>query len=89
MNNEMSFEASGQKFATIVKMMAQRPVAVLTRYYSDVLERQLDSRQTWALIWCQIAFVATVFPSMSLFLRALCLAWLVGAVLKCREVMES
>ena len=69
----------------VMKQMAERPLMGLTRYYSDVLERQLSTRQTLLLLNAQLAFLMTVFPSMSFVLRILCLTWLVGAVVKCRR----
>ncbi|MBQ9644896.1 MAG: ATP-binding protein [Prevotella sp.] len=61
-----------------------RPLALLTRYYSEVLERQLTTQQTLHLLNAQLAFLMTVFPATSMVLRVLCLTWFVSAVLKCR-----
>lgn len=86
MTNEMMITARKPGLSTeVMKQMAERPLAGLTRYYSDVLERQLSTRQTLLLLNAQLAFLMTVFPSMSFALRILCLTWLVGAVVKCRR----
>jgi hypothetical protein len=86
MTNEMMITARKPGLSTeVMKQMAERPLSGLTRYYSDVLERQLSTRQTLLLLNAQLAFLMTVFPSMSFVLRILCLTWLVGAVVKCRR----
>ena len=62
------------------------PVEWLRTYYSNVLERQLTMRQTWLLINAQLAFAAAFFPvDAPWFVRIVCLAWVVSALLKCRE----
>ena len=62
------------------------PVEWLRTYYSNVLERQLTVRQTWLLINAQLAFAAAFFPvDAPWFVRIVCLAWVVSALLKCRE----
>ncbi len=89
MANETIFTT--RKSDTVIEVMMQiteRPLTELTHYYSDVLERRLSTRQTLHLLNAQLAFLATVFPSMSVVLRILCLAWLVGAVLRCRESLR-
>ena len=86
MTNEMMITTRKPGLSTeVMKQMAERPLMGLTRYYSDVLERQLSTRQTLLLLNAQLAFLMTVFPSMSFVLRILCLTWLVGAVVKCRR----
>jgi len=86
MTNEMTITTRKPGLSTeVMKQMAERPLEGLTRYYSDVLERQLSTRQTLLLLNAQLAFLMTVFPSMSFVLRILCLTWLVGAVVKCRR----
>jgi len=72
---------------TIISGM-KAPVSMLADYYSAVLERKIDVRQTLHLLNAQAAFAMTVFPvDGPLAVRALCLAWFVGAVLKCRRVL--
>ena len=90
MTNEMIFNVRKSDNAIeVMKQMAERPLSELTRYYSGVLERQLSKRQTLHLLNAQLAFLLTVFPTMSLILRILCLVWFVGAVLKCRELKTT
>ncbi len=85
MTNEMIIPArKEQNVFEVMKQMAERPLQGLTQYYGEVLGRQLGTRQTLHLLNVQAAFLMTVFPTMSLVLRVLCLTWLVGAVLRCR-----
>ena len=88
MTNEMIFPArKAQTLWMVINMVARRPLAQLTAYYSDVLDRRLTTGQTLHLLNAQLAFVMTVFPAMSFALRIVCLAWLVGAMLRCRTAM--
>ena len=66
----------------------RRPLMMLTQYYSKVLDRKLDMRQTLSLLNAQLAFFVTAFAGCSLMLRAFLFAWLVSALLKCKEVMK-
>ena len=69
----------------VMKKMS-KPVEMLRKYYSSVLERDLDMRQTWLLLNAQASFAFAVLPVESpLLLRAVCCGWFLHAVLKCRE----
>lgn len=88
MNNEMILNAKETRRNCVDNQLTacfDRPLSLLTRYYGEVMERRLTTRQTLHLLNSQVAFLMTVFPSMPLMLRLLCLTWFVGAVLKCRE----
>ena len=75
------------KLSRIVEMV-NRPVNLLRQYYAQVLERELNMRQTWALIEAQVAFFLGVMPVGYAFtLRAVALLWLVVAVKKCRRLL--
>lgn len=64
----------------------RRMVAPLAGYYSRVLGTEVSTRQTLLLVNVQAAFFMTAFPAdCHLLLRLGCLAWLVSAVIKCRD----
>jgi hypothetical protein len=65
-----------------------RVVGALREYYSEVLERRLDTRQTLHLIHAQVAFLFAAFPAeTSLAVRAAFGLWFWLAVRKCSRVM--
>ena len=65
---------------------ARQAVDSISRYYSQVLGKQLSTRQTLTLINAQAAFFMTVFPAdCTLTVRGICAAWLVSALIKCRN----
>ena len=71
-----------------VKNVANRPVEWLRQYYSSVLERDINMRQTWNLIEVQAAFFAGIMPANnSLWLRAACCAWFLWALKRCRRML--
>ena len=71
-----------------VKNVANRPVEWLRQYYSSVLERDINMRQTWNLIEVQTAFFAGTMPAnYSLWLRAACCAWFLWALKRCRRML--
>ena len=73
------------KLSRIVEMV-NRPVNLLSQYYAQVLERELNMRQTWSLIEAQVAFFLGVMPVGYAFpLRTAALIWLIVAVRKCRQ----
>ena len=65
-----------------VKKVANRPVEWLRQYYSSVLERDINMRQTWSLIEVQVAFFAGIMPANY---RAFC-AWFLMALKRCRSL---
>lgn len=75
------------KLSRIVEMV-NRPVNLLRQYYAQVLERDLNMHQTWALIEAQVAFFLGVMPvGYAFVVRAVALLWLVVAVKKCRRLL--
>ena len=79
---ESMIAAAMQQVMETAKKAAER----LCRYYSSVLERQLNLRQTWLLVNAQLAFTFAVLPVESpMLLRAACCGWFLHAVLKCKE----
>ncbi|MBQ9671349.1 MAG: ATP-binding protein [Prevotella sp.] len=89
MNNELILSNREQKIDQVLTQLAtavNRPLRNVTSYYSRVLERQLNIRQTLCLLNAQLAFFLTVFPAQcSAVVRILCACWLVASLLKCRE----
>ena len=70
-----------------VKKVANRPVEWLRQYYSSVLERDINMRQTWSLIEVQVAFFAGIMPAnYSLLLRAAFCAWFLMVLKRCRDL---
>lgn len=68
-----------------VKKVANLPVEWLRQYYSSVLERDINMRQTWSLIEVQVAFFAGIMPAnYSLLLRAAFCTWFLMALKRCR-----
>ena len=65
-----------------------RPIEMLRDYYSIVLERNLNMRQTWALIEAQAAFFLGILPvGYAFILRAVALVWFIIALKKCRKLL--
>ena len=88
MNNEMMINAREGKMNLVINeivLAAQRPVAALTSYYSSILNKKMSTKQTLCLLNAQCAFLSTVFVDCSLVARTFLFAWLVGALLKCKE----
>lgn len=82
----VEFKSISSRIAAAVRM----PLVALSRYYSMVLEREVNIRQTLMLLNAQTAFVFAVFPvDGPLVLRALCAAWLWHAVKKCRNILTN
>lgn len=90
MNNEMTLNAREMKNQLVMNQVmaaALRPLQAIANYYSRMLEQPVSVRQTLHLINAQMAFVMTVFVDSSILFRALCAAWLVVALLKCKSVL--
>ena len=65
---------------------AKTPLEWLRRYYSQVLEHEVSTRQTLRYLHAQLAFVMAVFPDYeSMLLHVAVAAWFVVALLECRE----
>lgn len=99
MDNKMTFTANAAETMNMaaetmnmsdgtakVASTVRRIIAPLARYYSHVLGTEISMRQTLLLVNAQAAFFITVFPAdCHLLVRLGCLAWLVSAVMKCRD----
>lgn len=84
---QLVFPKAGQMVENIGETV-KKPLEWLRSYYSHVLERDLSLRQTLLLLHAQVALVFAAFPiDGPLLLRALCVAWLVKAVLMCRKAL--
>ena len=65
-------------------------IGKLSLYYSTVLERQIDNRQTWHLLHAQLAFLMVSFPvECPLLLRMAFAAWFVISVKMCKQVLAK
>lgn len=61
-------------------------IAIFRNYYSSVLEYKLNNKQAMLILNAQFAFLFTVFPiQSSAYIRIICLAWLVTALLQCKN----
>ena len=65
MNNEMILNRREQKINSILNATAtafNNSLRRVSSYYGQVLEREINNRQTLALLNAQIAFIMAVFP---------------------------
>ncbi len=70
--------------------LTNKPLKMLANYYSQVLERPVDGRETRLLLEAQAAFFLAIMPAgYHLALRTACLAWAVWAVVKCRRRLRQ
>lgn len=68
--------------------LGEIPLLWLNHYYSTVLERPINKRQTKALTMAQLAFFATVMPvEYPVLLRVATCIWFITSLLKCRRIM--
>ncbi len=64
------------------------PIRKLSNYYSMVLERDVNNRQTWALLEAQAALFLGILPmGYAITVRLLALGWLLVALRKCRQLL--
>ncbi len=80
------------KTSNLIKKAAHMfgaPLRILGKYYSLVLERNIDMRQTKAITEAQIAFFATVIPAdMHVLLHVAACAWFIMSLRKCRSLLK-
>ena len=91
MNKEMSINAREERMNLVmnaIAMAAARPLTALKDYYGSVLNKNMSTKQTLCLLNAQFAFIVNVFAGCSLMMRAFLLAWLVGALLKCKDALS-
>ena len=84
MKKTMTFQHEDSLLIRFAQMV-RKPLVILASYYSKVLETEINLRQTLLLLNAQLAFFFNVFPTCSLFLRALCILWLCDALMKCKR----
>ena len=90
MNNEMTLNVREMKNQLVMNQImaaALRPLQAIANYYSRMLEQPVSVRQTLHLINAQLAFVMTVFVDSPILFRVFCAAWLVVALLRCKNVL--
>ena len=85
MNNEMTIRQERMNPVMNFVAATRQPLVKLSQYYSNVLGRNVNIRQTLHLLNAQAAFLMTVFPDTTAPVKALCLSWFVASILKCRE----
>ena len=77
------------RLAENIHKMTERlntPIRKLSQYYSAVLERDINSRQTWALLEAQAALFLGILPvGYALTVRLIALAWLLVALRRCKQ----
>lgn len=84
MKQTMTFQHEEQ-FLLRFAQMVRKPITMLAGYYSEVLDTEINLRQTLLLLNAQLAFFFTVFSDCSLFFRALFILWLCDALIKCKK----
>lgn len=81
-----------QSATMMVEQMVQRAensLSPLTHYYSEIMERPLNSRQTMHLVHAQLAFFFAAFPvDGPLTLRAAAGLWFWWAVKTCKKELR-
>ena len=89
MEKNISLSAETQHSNFLWKNLARcilQPIEWLRRYYTQVMEREVSLKQTGLLLNAQLAFVMTAFPlNVPLIMRFVCCAWLLHAVLTCKQ----
>lgn len=64
------------------------PIRKLSSYYSLVLEREINSKQTWALLEAQAALFLGILPiGYAFIVRLAALVWLLIALKRCKELL--
>jgi hypothetical protein len=96
MKKEMTLSARDAASVNVLNVLsaitnvAKAPVEMLRKYYSYVLEREIDMRQALLLIHAQIAFFFAALPADGPFLlRIFCCGWFLWAVLKCKAALKT
>ena len=80
------------RFSLVTKAIEvlNNSVQPLSKYYSAVLERDINGRQTWHLLHAQLAFFMVAFPvECPLLLRMAFAAWFVLSVRLCKQELSS
>lgn len=66
--------------------MCNNTVTHISAYYSSLVGEKLNNKQTLLIMNAQTAFFMTVFPiECSVYLRIICLIWLITALLQCKN----
>lgn len=92
MKKEMILTASNMetnsRYLLRVRLMTgiRKPLLILCKYYSTLLNQHLTLKQMRVLVNAQAAFICAIMPAdFSLWLRAAFCIWLVSALLKCKN----
>ncbi len=74
-----------KSIANTFKSLLLRPIAILTEYYSAVLDRRISNSQTLWLLNAQFAFFSVVCSAEApLMTKIICWAWLAQALIRCK-----
>ncbi len=64
------------------------PLEIMSRYYSIVLNKDINLEQTKAITIAAIAFLITILPAdFNLALRFMACLWFINSLIKCRKVL--
>lgn len=86
MKQTMILQNDERMLLSAMAQTVRKPFVWLTNYYSKILGKEMNIKETLLLLNVQFAFLFTVFPiSCSLFLRALCLYWFCHALMTCKK----
>lgn len=86
-NNGLCGKLADMKRNVVNKLNA--PLRLFRQYYSYVLGRDVDMRQTRLLTEVQAAFFLFIMPAdYSLVLRAASCLWFIVALRKCRNMFD-
>lgn len=88
MKKEMTLLVSERntEMVNMMKCAVVKPLLLLSKYYTKLLDEKVSVHQTLLLINAQLAFFFTVFPvDCPLLARLICLVWLISALLKCKN----
>ena len=85
-NSVMNIANNVKTAAMNILTIANKPIELLSKYYTMCLDREISCKQTWLLLNAQAAFFMGVFPVSAPFsARLVCLAWLLYALRLCKK----
>ncbi len=68
--------------------MLNFPLAIMSRYYSLVLNEDINLEQTKAITIAAIAFLTAILPAdYNLVLRFMACIWFINTLIKCRKIL--
>jgi len=83
MTTGVSFGKTISDMISRVSAKLQQPIGMLSKYYSDILGKDINMHQTWQLLKVQAIFFAGILPAnYPIIIRVLLLVWLISALKK-------